>query len=38
MTNDLASPATHDAPEIGVRLTTLDPAAGYVRRWCTSMV
>jgi len=30
MTNDLASPATHDAPEIGIRLTTLDPAAGYV--------
>jgi len=30
MTNDPTSPALHDASEIGARLTTLDPAAGYV--------
>ena len=30
MTNDPTSSAAHAAPETGARLTTLDPAAGYV--------
>jgi hypothetical protein len=30
MTTDRESPAAHDAPETGARLTTLDPRAGDI--------